>query len=73
LCCHLFETSETIDNKPPLSLYPISYEDRDELEVLLVGSKPSPITFEEAEDKYIKVVINDEKKKHPNFVVSQCK
>lgn len=62
LCCHLFDTSETIDNKPPLSLYPICYEDCDDLEVLLVGSKPSSITFEKTEDKDIEVGINDEKK-----------
>ncbi|PKB97265.1 hypothetical protein RhiirA5_433450 [Rhizophagus irregularis] len=53
LCCHLFDTSEMIDNKPPLSLYPICYEDRDELEVLLIGSKPSFITFEKTGDKDI--------------------
>ncbi|PKC66942.1 hypothetical protein RhiirA1_459067 [Rhizophagus irregularis] len=55
LCCHLFDTSEMIDNKPPLSLYPICYEDRDELEVLLIGSKPSFITFEKTGDKDIVV------------------
>ncbi|GBC04126.1 hypothetical protein RclHR1_05520014 [Rhizophagus clarus] len=53
LCCHLFETSETIDNKPPLSFYPICYE------VLLVSSKPSLVTFKETEDKVSEVGIND--------------
>ncbi|GBC00273.1 hypothetical protein RclHR1_00380041 [Rhizophagus clarus] len=51
LCCHLFDTSETIDNKPQLSLYPVCYEDRDELEVFLNDFKPS--TFQETEDKDI--------------------
>lgn len=62
LCCHLFETSETIDNKPPLSFYPICYKDRDEVEVFLVGSNSSPITFEKTEDKDFEVGMNDEKK-----------
>jgi hypothetical protein len=59
---YLFETTEMIDNKPPLSFYPICHEDRDEVEVLLVDPKPSPITFEETEDKDFKVGINDDKK-----------
>ncbi|CAB4437641.1 unnamed protein product [Rhizophagus irregularis] len=62
LCCHLFDTSEMIDNKPPLSLYPICYEDRDELEILLIGSKPSFITFKKTEDKDFEVGMNDENK-----------
>ncbi|GES90833.1 hypothetical protein GLOIN_2v1485864 [Rhizophagus clarus] len=62
LCCHLFETSETIDNKPPLSFYPICYE------VLLVSSKPSLVTFKETEDKVSEwqideVLPKDERKK----------
>ncbi|GES86122.1 hypothetical protein GLOIN_2v1783784 [Rhizophagus clarus] len=55
-------TKRLIYNKPPLSFYPIYYEDRDEVEVLLVGSKPSPITFEKTEDKDFKVGMNDENK-----------
>jgi hypothetical protein len=58
-----FETSETIDNKPPLSFYPICHEVRDEMEVFLVGSKPSPIMFEKTEDKDdFEVGINNEKR-----------
>lgn len=59
LCCHLFDTSEIIDNKPPLSFYPICYEDCNELEVLLVDSTLPSITFKETEDENIKVGIND--------------
>ncbi|CAB5200656.1 unnamed protein product [Rhizophagus irregularis] len=62
LRCHLFDTSEMIDNKPPLSLYPICYEDRDELEILFIGSKPSFITFEKTEDIDIEVGMDDENK-----------
>ncbi|EXX73162.1 uncharacterized protein OCT59_021029 [Rhizophagus irregularis] len=51
-----------INNKPPLSLYPICYEDHDELEVLLIGSKPSFITFEKTGDKDIEVGMDDENK-----------
>ena len=51
-----------IDNKQPLSFHPICYEDRDEVEVILVDPKPSPITFKETGDKDFEVGINDENK-----------
>ncbi|CAB5371300.1 unnamed protein product [Rhizophagus irregularis] len=69
LCCRLFETSETIDNKPPFAFYP---EDRDEVEVLFVGSKPLPITFEKTENKDFEVGINDEKLCYFTMQVADC-
>ncbi|GET04109.1 hypothetical protein GLOIN_2v1486734 [Rhizophagus clarus] len=33
LCCHLFDSREIIDNKPPLNLYSIYCKDHDELRV----------------------------------------
>ncbi|CAB4381234.1 unnamed protein product [Rhizophagus irregularis] len=69
LCCRLFETSETIDNKPPFAFYP---EDHDEVEVLFVGSKPLPITFEKTENKDFEVGINDEKLCYFTMQVADC-
>ncbi|CAB4445953.1 unnamed protein product [Rhizophagus irregularis] len=66
LCCRLFETSETIDNKPPFAFYP---EDRD---VLFIGSKPLPITFEKTENKDFEVGINDEKLCYFTMQVADC-
>lgn len=41
LCCHLFDCNERIDDKPPLFLYSIYYEDRNELSVYFTGYPPT--------------------------------
>jgi len=62
LCCHLLDTQETLDNKPFLSLYPICYEDCDELRVFLVDPEISPVTFQKTKDEDFEVGIDEEKK-----------
>ncbi|CAB4488849.1 hypothetical protein RhiirA1_393443 [Rhizophagus irregularis] len=41
LYCHLFDCNERIDDKPPLFLYSIYYEDRNELSVYFTGYPPT--------------------------------
>ncbi|PKK78784.1 hypothetical protein RhiirC2_769847 [Rhizophagus irregularis] len=41
LYCHLFDCNEMIDGKPPLFLYSLYYEDRNELSVYFTGYPPT--------------------------------
>lgn len=59
LCCHPFDSSEILDNKPPLSLYPIYYKECDELKVFLIDSEVPSITFQKTEEKDCEVRLND--------------
>ncbi|RIA93114.1 hypothetical protein C1645_735819 [Glomus cerebriforme] len=61
LCCRLFDIPKSIDDKPPLSFYPICYEDYDELKVFLV-SEISSITFRKTKEKDFDMDIDDKKK-----------
>jgi hypothetical protein len=58
LGCHLFDSPETLDNKSPLSLYPIYYKERDELKVFLVDSEVPSITFQKTKEKDFEVGLN---------------